>query len=480
MKSRAFHPNFETDDELERLAALYMAHGAKRYPHLAAAFFCSPLSARTPDLNLTWHPVFRRRHLWRLWVSFSVSLLVALPKGFARMFLGSAPKGFCRYGAASSTLLVLTSSCGSESQNADFQTSYVSTKPDNALFVYGPLRGLGRKKHPFAAWSFSRKVTTTVDLVRAGVSGCLAVGGTALERCILFFIWMNWTVSLAWYELIQLEETLERIIRSEKIGKVGCVHEMHYYTRAVWRAASLAGARTHTVQHACVAAGKTWYRTYPEERAAGLALPQVFFVFDQRSAAVLQPWFPGTQIRFGCSQRYAHWIDREPEASVDDSGSYLFVAGLANFDNEVVLNALRVLLRSPHDGQEVRLRLHPHAQLNFGQRRWLARLQARGMIELSTRELQDDIREARVVVGMSTSVLEEALLMEKPVVQLRDSRYRVFLDLADVPGLSTLAWRDLSWDRLRSTTAGTTHQLFRSRLGLDKPIVTYGILFSNT
>lgn len=261
--------------------------------------------------------------------------------------------------------------------------------------------------------------------------------------------------------------------------KLGCVHEMHAYSRIVWRVAEKYGATGHTVQHAALSSGKRWYFSYPEERAAGLALPSVFYVFDDRTASLLRPWFETTRFVLGCSSRYVKWASHEP-VSAPTHGQVLFAGALANFDNEVLFNALLNVSRKRPSAGAVVLRLHPAAQLGFRQKALLRYLLWKNLMALSNRtDLVADLAQARLVVGMSTTVLEEAILFGLPAVQITDEKYLLFVDVSGISGARQVNWKDLALEGIDPGLGEIDTSAARERFGLDQPVVTYERLFSD-
>jgi len=469
--------NHQQEDHLERYAARLVARAVGSFPQLSAVFFSSPMCARSPDLSLVWHPGYRTSHPFRVYAALIWSLWTALPKGLARLLFRVRRGGYCRYGKVRDSILIVPEVCGDESPVGRFYSPYVATKSEDAVLVFGPWHKLGSARKVFNKIGLRRSLQIYGSLLVAGVLGVLTTKGLLKDRVMLLFMWVSWAVGGEWIVIHQLEVTLKEILLSERIQKVGCVHEMHGYSRLVWYVSERHGAITFTVQHASISAGKRWYFSQREELRAGLKLPQVFYMYNQHDRSLLKPWFPSSDLRLGCSQRYFGWKSCNPNENRNLT-DYLFVGGLAKFDNEVVCNGLRLLISQGRQGRSIRLRLHPFAQLTHRQKRWLKVQVSNGEIQYSNSSLYADINKARVVVGMSTTALEEALFLDRPVVQIIDDQYRLFLNLEGVPGVESLPWRKLTWDLLDSSRPANTHEQFKVRLGLDKPLIDYERLFS--
>jgi hypothetical protein len=263
---------------------------------------------------------------------------------------------------------------------------------------------------------------------------------------------------------------------------------MNSIGRTIWAVASRHGIPGRALQHAEVTSGKRWYFPLPDELVASDAegicvrLPAELVVYDSRLAEELAPHLLGVRFRLGCSRRYAQWKNAVP-APPCAGGAALFVGALAPFDNDVVLEALaRIAATSPLP-HALAVRLHPAAEIPPARARELAQLEASGAVEISRgRSLSDDLVRASVVVGMSTTVLEEALLSGRPVVQLTDPAYLTYIELAGVSGAVRLDREAL--DAATLTAATTTDSAaiaagaaeISARLGLAHPVVTHAAL----
>ena len=90
-----------------------------------------------------------------------------------------------------------------------------------------------------------------------------------------------------------------------------------------------------------------------------------------------------------------------------------------------------------------------------------------------------DLESAIAVVGMSTTVLEEALLLGCPVIQLQHPDYRSFIDIDGVEGVMKMDYRKLLAKVLiEASTLTVDYVGMRKRLGLLNDIVVYKRLFT--
>ncbi len=465
-------------DPFEWLSARFIGITAQLVPtHLQSLVFSSPLSARSTDLYLIWHPGYRQQCAGRIYLGLCYALLKGFLKGVSKLIFNPTTQGYALYGRIKNSLLVVSSVCGEESRDARFQTPYIRTAEDDALFVFGSLRELGARAIPCRRLRTLFQLAACLKLLQAGIRAGIRADGPVIDRLILLGHWVAWVTALDWRSLLLLEDSLAHVLEMNQVTKLGCIHEMHAYARIVWRLAARFGAMAYTLQHAAITRGKRWYFAYPEEQKAGLKLSDVFYVYDERTVSLLRPWFPETRFLLGCSPRYAKWVTCRPTPP-PAGGCVLFAGGLANFDNEVLVNALKVLSRGGLGPGRVKLRLHPQAQLKAGQKWWLSRLKAKGLVTLSEEaDLAKDLSEAKVVIGMSSTVLEEALLAGRPVIQLCDDKYLLFVDLKGVQGVKRVHWGELKLETISSCTAPDAAQIARGWLGLTHPVVTYHRLF---
>ncbi len=471
------------DDGFEDLAARFVSFVATRVsPGVASLVFASPLSVRSADLSSIWHPGYRRLRWRQLPILLGAALLMAFMKGIVKLLLFRRVFGMALYGEITDTLLVISSSCGQESAEERYSTSYVQTANKDALCVFGPLADLGRKGqvcHPPAMWS---QIVICWGLLAGGVRTAVMMDGSRRSRVVLLLQWVGWVVSLDWRPLLILEESLTRVVTHRRVRRLGCVHEMHAYARIVWRVAAKHRLRSYAIQHAPLSFSKRWYFPDKLECAAGLAVPDVFFVYDNDTIQLLRPYYARTTFLLGCSCRYLDWRDQAGGPPSPGGRHYLFVGGLANYDNTVVFNALRHLLESHASMGPVRLRLHPMAVLSRGQRRLVRWMDKRKVVEVSSgTTLADDLVHAHGVIGMGSSVLLQALLLGKPVIQVVDPKYLPAIEVVQDEGAIQAWWNEVSSDMLRRCRSAVTDPgRVRERLGLDQPLVTYTRLFDDS
>jgi len=204
------------------------------------------------------------------------------------------------------------------------------------------------------------------------------------------------------------------------------------------------------------------------------------YIFNKDVAKLLAPFYANTKFILGCSNRYSHWKKVTPSGN-EKSDYYLFVSALAGFDNRILIKTLRCLVGSTKEPMNVRLRFHPFAQIGRKEKKWIRANLKEGLVKVSRgTSLKDDIEGAITVVGMSTTVLEEALLMGRPVVQITDPDFLQYIDVAGIKGAVRKDYRELMPDDLvNNIGCKVDSDKIRERLGMEQPLVTYTQLFSS-
>ncbi|MBI4825096.1 MAG: hypothetical protein HY807_01550 [Nitrospirae bacterium] len=468
------------DFSFEQLSARFIAAAVRSAPEkLAAPIFASPLSARSPDLCMLWHPGYRKRHSLRLFAGSIASSGAAFIKGIVKLLISPRSFGYAIYGTIEESILVITSMCGSETPDGKYKTPYVETEADDALFVFGPKKDCGKNPVDVNELPMTEKMAMSFILIKSGMSAFLEIKGGRLEKSLLLLKWLEWALSLQWLHDYYLEEALSKIVEKHKIKKIGCIHEMHFYSRVVWRVAARYNCKGYTIQHAAFSRGKRWYFCLPDELESGLKLPDVMYVYSKRVSDILKQYYKNTSFYLGCSARYAHW--KNVSLSDKRGGYFLFVGALARFDNDVLIAALQKIAAASNEDLPLRLRLHPFADLSRSSKSWIHSSREKGIIIVSKEtSLRDDIENASAVIGMSTTVLEEALIMGRPVIQLTHPDYLEYIDIDGIEGVQKLDHMDVSSKALGGIAGRQVDpDEMRNRLGLNNPVITYRRLFEH-
>ena len=469
-------------DHFEQIAAGFIAKVAVTANNeLKSSIFSSPLSARSPDSCMLWHPVYRNKNRIRLFAGLLISIFVECLGGGARLLRDfKSSLGYVISGRVKDTLLVITSTCAYQTGNGEFKTDYVSTDQEDGVFVFGPVSFLGENATKIPLLTFKRKLLLTIDLLRCGICAFNGVKGERFDKTLLLLEWVSWVCAVGWLRFYYLDVALSQVLKKYGVKKVGCIHEMHAYSRTVWTVVHRYMATGYTVQHASISTGKRWYFPYPEETNSGLTLPDVMYVYNASDRDILKPYYRDTEFVLGCSCRYSHW--KSIAENRNKGTKFLFAGALAEFDNKVIILAIDHTLSTAGNGIPIRLRLHPAAELSPWMKDWIGVKTENHEIELSTdRSLQEDLHCASVVIGMSTTVLVEALLFNRPVIQISHPDYIKFMDIDEIEGVISMNYLNVSVnDLVRAASSEFKPKGVREKLGLDNAEVTYKRLFTGS
>ncbi len=466
-------------EDFENISARFIAEAVRSAPEdLVPSILASPLCSRSPDICMLWHPGFREKYKIPLFFKNIFSIIPSALKGLMKLFYNLKPYGYALYGKLNGSLLVIPSNCGYESSSGEYKTNYVSSDTDDALFVFGLTGTCGKGEIPVKEVALKDKFLFTLALVKSGFYAYFKNGGDFFDSSLLLLNWLSWSLSLNWLSDLYLKNNLSEIIENYSVKKIGCIHEMHSYARLVWKVAAKFKCKKYTIQHAAFSRGKRWYFYCPEEKDSGLELPDIMFVYNKRVADVLKLSYNNTYFPLGCSNRYAHW--KNVGTASGKGEYYLFAGALAEFDNNVLFTCLSSLLDTSNERIPVRLRLHPHAKLSVGFKRWINSAIKKGIVCLSKNtSLKTDLEKAIAVIGMSTTVLEESLLLGRPVIQIQHNDYLEYIDLDGVEGVVKKNYKDIRCrDLLNMSELNVNCGEMKARLGLELPVITYKRLFA--
>ena len=145
----------------------------------------------------------------------------------------------------------------------------------------------------------------------------------------------------------------------------------------------------------------------------------------------------------GCSGRYANWKQKNV---IDSAGRYhLFVTSLPKFDNKIVIQAMEKLFSESGGTSPVAIRPHPAAMLDWRSRFLLSYMSKRGVSILGRgTSLENDIKDSSVVIGLGSTVLMEAVLCGRPVVQLVHPDFLEYIDMDESIGIMKVDYRVFS------------------------------------
>ena len=464
-------------DSFEELASKYSANIAGYLGMDKYLVFSSPISVRSPDGSLIWHHKYRRKYFPKV-LFRSLALLMKNILVFPYKILYKKINwGYLLSGNISGNILVLPSVCCSIGSNGALTSSYIDFSDKDACMVIGPFDGLGSNAIRLKETDAGKRFSLLWKMVLSGIQGVGWTGGQTCEKLLLFSEWLNWSFGLMWLTPFAIRRYCHCIFNKQKIQKAGCIQELHSFARAVWDAAGCLGVKRYTLQHATISRAKAWYFPLRYEIDAGIVFPDVMYVYDPSVSGMLKDYF-SARFEMGSSKRYARWKKVEIPDRVKE-GHCLFATSLMAFDNETVLGAMITLIDNGYPG-EIRVRQHPVARINNKLQRVLSKLETAGKITISRSELYDDINGAICVIGFASTVMAEALMLNRPVIQLNHPVYVMFIDVSEIRGVLCRDYDKLSPPDIYIAKDLQVERLTaKEKVGLNYDEVTYDKLFQD-
>ena len=439
--------------------------------------FCSPASFRDPEADNVWHPFMIRNGFTAL-VKDQIPMMFRAIAGGLRRFLtkrfgsyrvidkrnasilGICPATLCRVQGDR----VATTYCTPEDAEHISWLIFDESQTQRRPYPISRIRILFRWGTMLSAWWHATRERNRAP-------------GAQADDIAASLLVLRWIFGFSWVNKLMLAYHLDYQLSIRAFDRIYCVHEMHPHSRIVWGIAEERNTGSVTVQHASIARSKLWYFPTTEEIAGGLKTPREWAVYCRRTRDLMAAFLPGeTRYRFVCGPRYAHWKDVSPvKITPTEMAPVLFAGSLPWWDNVVVLEAAKKLLDSPPGGRTVQVRLHPAAILPKRWKQWLDQMTRQNRLSISTGDLSDAVGDATVVVGMNTTVLEEASLTGKAVIVLSSDDYLSFSN-----NLGTnVPVRRFSWETIEETIS-TTESRFedsvargREQLGIDRTVFSF-------
>ncbi|MBD3271406.1 MAG: hypothetical protein GF384_02565, partial [Elusimicrobia bacterium] len=277
---------------LEQLAASFIEKIVKTIPQrMEPVVFASPLCARSSDMDLLWHPGYASKHQLYLVVRYVNAIVWLSIKSFYRIIKGIRPLAYARYGKNYKSLFVMPSMTGYyHAESNTMETNYLERKSEEGLLVFGEINTCGPEEKMCNTMTIGIRIAMLYLLLIHGVRAWNRIRAPKFKDSFLILCsWINWCLRWSWIHDYYLGEILKESIEQYRPKQIGCLHEMHFYSRLVWWVAAQYGIKTSTVQHAGISEGKRWYFSYPEEWRAGLQLPSVMYVYHHSLIELLKP-----------------------------------------------------------------------------------------------------------------------------------------------------------------------------------------------
>lgn len=461
----------------EKALGRFSARFAEGLPtDLLGTAFCSPASFRDPEADDVWHPHFIRVGFSSLLRDQAPLLMRAFLGGIRRFIRGRFGRYtfFPRRGAK---VLGISPINICRPQNGHVETAYCH--PEDTKRMSWLLFDDTAKDPEGYPVSMVLILMTYFRIVAYWLVVSLSQRDkeAPIDWATGSLLTLRWVLSLAWVNKWMLALKIRKTLKKNRPSKIHCVHEMHPHARIAWIEAHREGIPSVTVQHASIARTKLWYFPTREELAAGMAMPDEMAVFSQEDQNLLESYWPtNTRYTLVCGPRFSRWkVIRKQQHERNGKRKdvpILFAGSLPWWDNMVVLQAARRLLTATERNQPVWVRLHPASILPAAWRRWLNQMAETGKLTISSGPLEEALGQSAAVIGMNTTVLEEAALLGIPVVVLETEDY---LSFATQIGRH-ISLEQFCWDVVEETIASNTERMEetiqegRIVLGIDRPV----------
>ena len=264
---------------------------------------------------------------------------------------------------------------------------------------------------------------------------------------------------------------------------------MHLYSRLMWKIARDQKRKGVTVQHGFITPEKLWFFNNVSEIEKGCPTPHIFYVYDHSIQRTLEKHYPYTRFFLCCSPRFLKWKDFDTVRRSQKNRSFciLFASALMFYEVALLIQAIRKL-RVPPKGEKfhdykIVLRLHP--SVKFWHRVWLKFYKVffkYSFFEQSSLSLQEDLSRAGLVVGIGSTVLQEATILGIPVLNIKDENYMTYTMFSPQQCLE-VAFENFSWDAVLSAAENVPDidlkMEIRQGLGLKNPVFSTKFMFDS-
>ena len=442
---------------LENQSGEYSARFASNLPvSLHPLAFCSPASFRDPESDDCWHPFLANQGLWAFMRNQFGPFARAAASGVFRLVHGHRGKGRILRRPGARVLAVGPKLiCNVDGDRMNSSYVHAADEPQvNWLIVGQEAKG--------QRFSRKRVLIDTFWLLRprfrAGMFG------------IPSWLVLRWIISLHWVDQQGWLREIRTAFEELQPKEVFCVHEAHPLSRLLWIVCHEQAIPGYTVQHASINRKKLWYFPTVDELEAGQKWPQYFAVYDGKTAELLMDYcIDSCNFELSCGPRYIKWQAQPPiEKNIIGSGKrLLFVTSLASWDNKIVLSALERILNFGEDWELI-VRFHPNAKVPSIWRKRVKNWIVNRKVEESKKSLLEETASSSLVIGASTTVLDEASLTGVPTLGLSSSDY-LYMPV----GTKVTRIEELSVSFLMDVLAGSRGDLIsraRDQFGLDLPV----------
>ena len=461
----------------------------------------SPTSVRNPETSILWQPLHNKRKVFARLCTYSIVIGISIVRGLYKFI---KYKGLYSHHIKnkSSVLLIIPDVIVDDSD--EFKTNYLiedeNYPVDKLLFAYSRKR-LKLGVH-FSTLNYIVKIILFLKLFKALFNDFgrqlynKKVTWKYLDALVLF---SSWVLAQSWFFVWDFYHLINKHVISNSNRYLLVLHEMHFYSNIVWKIANEKQLLGIAAQHGLIIAEKLWYFPDESETRINRPLPDIFFVYSDETKELLQPLYPKTEFHKCCSPRFRHWKQYTTiESHVSKSAHrehaipikhedrnnkrvILFVNNAAIVHDIVVIKAMYKLAKLGLNDY-ISLRLRPHPKERFG---LLDQLRIKmdvilRKIEISSRPLSEDLKEADLVIGASSTVVQEATLMKVPVIGVCDEDYIVssLLPFSFIYHVNKLTMDELTQCMVKKLD-DLLIQRFKTNIGIFSPDLTTKLIFGH-
>jgi surface carbohydrate biosynthesis protein (TIGR04326 family) len=244
-----------------------------------------------------------------------------------------------------------------------------------------------------------------------------------------------------------LATAVGRVCRAARPKMVLTFLELILHARALYVGARLGypAVKLWTAQHAAYASDKTFGAIKPDVELTGepdhcaIPAPDGIFVMGELGRRFwLGNGFNSERVIMTGGLRYQHLQVVPPSMTLERTASVTILL-IAGMNQELDFDMCAAISEAARDFPSIRLRLREHPQYGLRKRGGFKRLRDR--IELSTGTVEEDLRDADLVLFTHSGMAEEALLQGKPVWQWLWAGFNtsVFLDIPVIPSFTRVS-----------------------------------------
>lgn len=447
----------------------------------------SPSSCRSPEEADIWHPFYEKIPVLIKICRYLFMLIAYFCAGVIRFFTYN---GF--YFKHVSKKSAILSIIPYEITNGGplYQTDYLIENPEHPVdhLVFSRLKNIGSRH---CGLSYRKRIYIFLKLFFAVVFDFFEMalkGKLSAEYIDNMAVLIKWIISQQWYFHWDFYHFLNDIIgRFPEYRIMLSLHEMHFYSKIIWRVSRERGLKSVTAQHAMIIPEKLWYFPQHVEVVNGCPLPDIFFVYSDNIKSVLQSYYINTDFRLCCSPRFSKWktsINSTIEnSSIKNKRRIIFAGAITYYDTNILVQAVKRLLKDPSRIKwQILLRLHPHGRSRLIDKLWIRTMAKFNKIIIDKDSLQTSLSKAALVIGCGSAVLREALLSRNAVLGIYSPDYihpSILTDSDDWnKKVTDLSWNIIEEKMIKKIDPDAQYNAMVD-MGLFSPDLTTSLLYSS-